>query len=78
MNQPSFLVEAADGNLYGYERTDLLKIDLASNTDEPPRRVFRLDRGSLAVAYQPIEITDLLTGNLPIAAPPNSNPPSNR
>lgn len=59
MQEPNFLVEAPDGKLYGYTRPDLLRIDLAVNCDKPPTRIFRLDRNSMAIAYEPIDMRDL-------------------
>lgn len=60
MQEPNFLVEAPDGKLYGYTRPDLLKIDLAGNRDHPPTRIFRLDRSSMSIAYEPVDMSELM------------------
>ena len=60
MHEPNFLVEADDGKLYGYTRPDLLRIDLATNRDNPPRRIFRLDRTSMSTAYEPVDISEIV------------------
>lgn len=60
MQEPNFLVETSDGRLHGYMRPDILRIDLATNRNDPPRRVFRLDRNSLTITYDPVEISELL------------------
>jgi len=58
--EPNFLVETSDGRLHGYMRPDILQIDLATNHNDPPRRIFRLDRNSLTITYHPVEISELL------------------
>lgn len=58
MQEPNFLVEADDGRLYAYTRPDLLRIDLAANRDNPPRRIYRLDRSSMSIAYEPVDVSE--------------------
>jgi len=72
--EPNFLVEASDGRLYGYMRPDILRIDLAINREHPPRRIFRLDRSSLTITYDPVEINELLPAIPTDATPTDAIP----
>jgi hypothetical protein len=58
--EPNFLVEDSDGRLHGYMRPDILRVDLATNRHDPPRRIFRLDQTSLTITYNPVDINELL------------------
>lgn len=51
-----YLVLADDGKLYGYERSDVLRLHIAEHraNGESPRQIFRLITASLVVTYEPI------------------------
>jgi hypothetical protein len=56
MELPNYLVETSDGNLFGYVRDDLLRIDLALHRrdDDPAKRVLKL-AGTLPITYLPTD-----------------------
>ena len=69
MHSVRYLVLASDNSLHGYDREDILRCDLATNKDRPPKQVFRLSETSLTVRYDPIEsseIIELPNLNLPL------------
>lgn len=61
---PRFLVQTENGDLHGYYREDLLRIDLAINRVYPPKQIFRLRDQSLTVSYHPIGTQDLTTASI--------------
>jgi hypothetical protein len=56
MELPNYLVETSDGNLFGYVRDDLLRIDLALHRrdDDRAKRVLKLN-GTLPITYLPTD-----------------------
>ena len=61
---PRFLVQTENGDLHGYYREDLLRIDLAINREHPPKQILRLRDQSLTVSYHPIGTQDLTTASI--------------
>ncbi len=59
MQPPIFLVQANDDTLHGYNREDLLLIDLAGSRHDPPKRIFRLSQTSLDISYDPIDAPEI-------------------
>jgi hypothetical protein len=62
MELPNFLVETSDGNLFGYVRDDLLRIDLAIHRrdDDRAKRVLKL-AGTVPITYLPTDEFDEFT-----------------
>jgi len=60
MHPTRYLVQSQDDSLHGYDREDILRCDLASNRDNPPKQVFRLSETAFSIRYDPIDVGDLL------------------
>ena len=54
-----YLVQSDDNSLHGYDREDLLRCDLATNKDFPPKRVFRLCETSVTIRYDVVDIAEI-------------------
>jgi hypothetical protein len=68
MKPTRYLVQLHDNSLHGYDREDLLRCDLASNKDCPPKRIFRLCETSVTIRYDVIDIAEIapsLSGSIP-------------
>jgi hypothetical protein len=59
---PTFFVLGDDGHLHGYDRTDHLRGDLATNG--PPLRIFKLQTNTLTISYRPIEVTEIIPSKI--------------
>ena len=59
MKPTRYLVQLHDNSLHGYDREDLLRCDLASNKDCPPKRIFRLCETSVTIRYDVIDIAEI-------------------
>jgi len=59
MKPPRYLVQTGDNSLHGYEREDLLRCELASNKENPPKRILRLSDTALTIRYDPIDANEL-------------------
>jgi hypothetical protein len=60
MQPTRYLVQASDNSLHGYDREDILRCDLATNKDDPPKQVFRLSNTALTVRYDPIDPSEII------------------
>jgi len=56
---PKYFVLDQNDNLHGYDRVDLLKCDLATNKETPPKKLFRLNETGLTISYTPITAAEL-------------------
>ena len=65
MKPVRYLVLSNDNSLHGYDREDILRCDLATNNDQPPKKIFRLSETSLTIRYEPIDVSEILSLNIP-------------
>lgn len=69
MQLPTYFVYTSEGNLEAYHREDLLRCDLASNKENPPRGIFRLSNEGLTFNYVSVDVTEILNRHSPMKLP---------
>lgn len=60
MQPTRYLVQASDDSLHGYDREDILRCDLATNKEDPPKRIYRLSETALTIRYDPIDVSEII------------------
>jgi hypothetical protein len=56
---PKYFVLDNEGFLHGYDQEILLKIDLVTNQEDPPKQIFQLLESGLRTTYRPISASAL-------------------
>jgi hypothetical protein len=70
---PKYFVLDNEGFLHGYDQEILLKIDLATNQEDPPKQIFQLLESGLRTTYRPISASALSSTAQPTAIIAASN-----
>lgn len=76
MQPTRYLVQTSDDSLHGYDREDILRCDLATNKDDPPKQIYRLVQTALTLRYDPIDLSEIIdTSCVSLSLPTQSSRP---